>query len=113
MLQTIKNGSYRKINNNSSNILQFEKTIEILKQNNINVILLYVPTIDKLEYIQQAKFDETISIFEGYTDDQVEFVNLQETWSHNYSLFYDPIHLNPKGQEQITEELITYLKLNI
>ena len=112
LVKTIKNDSYRKINNNSTNVELFKETIALLKQNDIKIILLYVPTIDKLEHIQQENFDKTIIIFENQTDDQVVFVNFQEPWSHYYNLFYDPIHLNPKGQQQITEELITFLKLN-
>jgi len=112
LLKTIEKGTYRKINNNENNIKLFKETLELLKQKDIKVILLYVPTIDKLEKIQQEKFDKTIKIFRDQVSDKVEFVNLQEPWSNRYDLFYDPIHLNPKGQKQITAELIKYLKPN-
>ncbi|MFK7833716.1 MAG: hypothetical protein AB8B52_10600 [Winogradskyella sp.] len=112
LVKTIKNESYRKINSNSVNIKLFKETITLLKQNNINIILLYVPTIDKLQDIQLDDFNKTIEIFENQTDDKVTFVNFQEPWSNRYDLFYDPIHLNPEGQKQITKELITFLKLN-
>lgn len=112
LIKTIKNDSYRKINNNNANIKIFKETMALLKQNDIKIILLYVPTIDMLENVQQDNFDKTIKIFEAQTDDHLVFVNFQEPWSHNYNLFYDPIHLNPRGQKQITEELITFLKLN-
>lgn len=111
LIKTIKNNTYRKINNNKNNIETFKETITLLKENKIKIILLYVPTIDKLQFVQQDSFDETIKLFEEQTDDYVTFVNFQEPYSHNYDLFYDPIHLNPKGQKQITEELITFLKL--
>jgi len=112
LLKKIEKGTYRKINNNENNIKLFKETLELLKQKDIKVILLYVPTIDKLEKIQQEKFDKTIKIFRDQVSDKVEFVNLQEPWSNRHELFYDPIHLNPKGQKQITAELIKYIKPN-
>ena len=55
---------------------------------------------------------KSIKIFEEQVDSMVKFVNFQEPWSHSYELFYDPIHLNPLGQKQITAELISFLKQN-
>lgn len=112
LIKTIEKGKYRKINNNSDNVRVYEETLSLLKENDINVILLYVPTIDKLEKIQQEEFNNTIKIIEDQVGGLVEFVNFQEPWSHNYELFYDPIHLNPEGQKQITAELISFLKQN-
>ena len=111
LVETIKNKNFRKINNNQQNIKVFLETLDLLKQNNIKVILLYVPTIDKLESVQQQSFDETIEIFEELNDENITFLNLQNPWSSKYELFYDPIHLNPKGQKEITNELITFLNI--
>ena len=112
LMKTIENQTYRKINNNSDNIRVLEETLSLLRENNINVILLNLPTIDKLTTIQQEDFNNTFRIFKNLTNDQVEFVDFQEPWSHRYDLFFDPIHLNPKGQSLITEKLIEYLKFN-
>ena len=106
----IDNQTYRKINNNPDNIRVLEETLSLLRENNINVILLNLPTIDKLTTIQQEDFNNTFRIFKNLTNDQVEFVDFQEPWSHRYDLFFDPIHLNPKGQSLITEELLKFLK---
>ncbi|WP_400076790.1 hypothetical protein [Winogradskyella sp. R77965] len=110
--KTIEKGTFRKINNNFKNIEVFKETLKLLMENDINVILMYVPTIDKLETVQQVDFDLTIKIFEDLTNDTVKFLNLQEPWSKRYDLFYDPIHLNPEGQRQITKELVKFLKSN-
>lgn len=105
-------GKYRKIENAEHYIGVFEETLETLSRNNVNVILLCVPTIDSLNEVQELKYKETLSILKkkSHEFDNVEFLNLQEPWSHNYKLFYDPIHLNPEGQAVITDELIRYLK---
>ena len=108
----IDNQTYRKINNNPDNIRVLEETLSLLRENNINVILLNLPTIDKLTNIQQEDFNNTFRIFKNLTNDQVEFVDFQEPWSHRYDLFFDPIHLNPLGQSTITKELIEYLKIS-
>ena len=108
----IDNQTYRKINNNPDNIRVLEETLSLLRENNINVILLNLPTIDKLTTIQQEDFNNTFRIFKNLTNDQVEFVDFQEPWSHRYDLFFDPIHLNPNGQSTITEKLIEYLKIS-
>ena len=94
------------------NIRVLEETLSLLRENNINVILLNLPTIDKLTTIQKEDFNNTFRIFKNLTNDQVEFIDFQEPWSHRYDLFFDPIHLNPKGQSLITEKLIEYLKFN-
>ncbi len=107
----ISKGDYRKIINNEANIEVFRETISLLKANNIDVVLLFLPTIDMLEDIQKEKFEETIRIFKSQTSDHVIFLNFQEPWSHKYELFFDPIHLNPQGQNKITDKLISFLKL--
>lgn len=107
----IKNGDYRKIENTKSNILALRETLSLLEKNDIRVILLYVPTITFLTKVQEPAYNETITLFKNFSDEfgNVEFLNLQEPWSKDYDLFFDPIHLNPDGQKIITSQLITYL----
>ncbi len=108
----IANNQYRKIENSKYNIKIFKETLTLLKKKNIKVILLYVPTIDLLSNVLDLKYDMTINLIDkiALEYDNVEFLNLQEPWSHNHKIFYDPIHLNPKGQVTITKELNKYLK---
>ena len=108
----IQKGDYRKIVNNNANIEIFEETISLLKANDIDVILLFLPFVDMLQDIQEEEFETTIQIFKSQTKDDISFLNLQEPYSHDYKLFFDPIHLNPQGQEKITNELILFLKSN-
>ena len=102
--------SFRKIHNDQQNIETFYQTLSFLKSKGIKVLLLHIPTVDLLETYQKKEFNETMTIFENVVDDDVTFLNLQEPWSSKYELFYDPIHLNPKGQQEITGVLINYLK---
>lgn len=108
----VENEDYRKINNTASNIQNLRETLVLCSKKNIRVILLYVPTINVLTEIQKPSYDETIRIFEEFSQEfqNVEFVNFQKPWSKEYEIFYDPIHLNPSGQSIITEMLIEYLK---
>jgi len=75
------------------------------------VILLYVPTIDIVNQFEKYKFQETLEIFINFIKkyDNVDFVNFLEPFSHQHDLFFDPIHLNPKGQSVITDTLIKVL----
>ncbi len=110
----LRNDEYRKVENRQENIAIFKETIRLALKNDMEVVLLYVPTIDLLEKVQQESFDEAISIFEQIAKEKegVEFLNLQDSWSHEYELFYDPIHLNPKGQKTVTDSVAKYLHYN-
>ena len=110
--RTIAKGDFRKIENTDDNIKAFKETLELLSQQDIQVVLLYVPTLDLMSEAQEGKFQNTIELIEKISVqfDNVEFLNLQDPWSHNYRMFYDPIHLNPDGQARITEELIEFLR---
>lgn len=110
--KSIALGEYRVINNNKENIDILIETIELLKKKGINIILLYVPTIDIVNQVESEKFEETLQIFINLENEytNVEFVNFLEPFSHQYDLFFDPIHLNPKGQNKVTKELISHIK---
>jgi lysophospholipase L1-like esterase len=111
--KALAKGQYRKIDNSPEAIKTFKATLDVLTAEGIKVYLVYVPTIDKLETVQQTRFDETLEVFKSMVSKQVHFINLQEPWSHDYSLFYDPIHLNPKGQALISKALVARLKADL
>jgi len=106
-------GRYRKIDNSVENVAILKETLAELESHNIEIILLYIPTIDLLNGAEKNKFKESISIIENLSKEfkNVKFISLLEPWSHDHSLFFDQIHLNPKGQKVITEELIKKLNL--
>lgn len=108
----LDSGTYRRINNSEENIRIFEETLTLLRQNRVVVILVNLPVIDKLRFVQKEEYNRTMNILRNLTSDSVYFVDFQEPWSHRYDLFYDPIHLNPIGQSMVTNELIKYLSLH-
>lgn len=108
----IATGQFRRINNSNENIKILKQSIEELKSKNINVILLYVPTIDFYNQAEPKKFKETLEIIENFEQEfsNVRVLNYLEPFSHDYSLFFDHIHLNPKGQDLVTKQLLKDLK---
>lgn len=105
-------GEFRRINNSQGNINMLKQTIKELEEQNIQVIFLYVPTIDLFNRLEPEKFKETLDIINEFEKEfsNVQVLNYIEPFSHDHSLFFDPIHLNPKGQEMVTKELIKDLK---
>lgn len=105
-------GQFRKIHNSPENISILKASINELQTHGIKVILLYVPTIDLYNRAEPEKFKESMEIIKDLPNefDNVQFVNYLEPLSHDYSLFFDPIHMNPKGQKQVTQQLINDLR---
>jgi hypothetical protein len=107
----IANGSVRKINSKATNIATFQKTMQFLESKNITVVLLYIPYVDILEN-NDSKMQETKNIFKKYSSDHpaVRFIDLTYPASSEHSWYFDPNHLNPKGQKELTEIVISELK---
>lgn len=109
----IKSKEFRHIDNSPLNIDALRETIIELGKKNITVILLYVPTIDLFNQAEPELFQESIAIFEELdsSHEHVTFLDYNDFYSHNHDLFFDPIHMNPKGQLEVTKRLIKDLKL--
>lgn len=110
--KVIANGDFRKIDNSNENINILKQSIKELENRNIKVILLYIPTIDIYNQAEPEKFKRTLDIINSFTKEftNVSILNYLEPYSHDYSLFFDPIHMNPEGQKTITMQLIKDLK---
>lgn len=104
----IEEGNYRKINSTEENRSIFERSIKKLLDNNIKVVLLYVPTIALYNQAEQEKFTNEINYFQklGATMPGLYYFEYLTTYSQDYSIFFDPIHLNPKGQAMVTKQLV-------
>lgn len=109
--ESIRNKHFRRINTNKNKIDLLIETVEELRENHIEVFLVYIPTIDLLNETGIQEFNKTIQIFESldFNYDNVTFFNYLEPYSHDHNIFYDAIHLNPKGQKTITLQLISDL----
>ena len=108
----IDSGLIRKIEFNDKSIALFNETLKIIKKENAIVVLVYIPTIDIMNEAEQEKFNQAISLFEKIADADrsIYFLNYNEPYSHQHDLFFDPVHLNAKGQKALTQELIKNLK---
>jgi hypothetical protein len=89
----------------------FEKTIKTITDRGIRVILVNTPTLDLLKDADRISYQKTIEIFQLYADnsDLIEYWDFNPEYESDYSIFYDPIHLNPRGQQLITDEIINRL----
>ena len=114
LTKSISLGEYRKIENNKQNINILIETIKKLQKKGINIVLLYIPTIDIINQVEYQKFEETLAIFRSIdnNNNNVAFVNYLEPFSQQHELFFDPIHLNRKGQKKVTNELINLFNTN-
>jgi hypothetical protein len=110
----IESGDYRIIDSSERNREIFEKSIDALTNRGINVVLLYVPTVDLYNNKQSEKFDYELSYFKNLEqkNDFVTYFEYLENWESRYDLFFDPIHLNPEGQHLLTNEFLNDLEKN-
>lgn len=106
--EQIATNKQRKIDLNKELIQTFENTLQLLTQRNISVILVNTPIAMPLNEYEPDSYRHIISYFQEITKKNrlISYWDYNPVYSNNYSLFFDPIHLNPKGQEVITQELI-------
>ncbi|MCG2590797.1 hypothetical protein [Rhodohalobacter sulfatireducens] len=110
----IENGDYRQINSLETNRNIFEKSINELTSQGINVVLLYVPTTDLYNDLEPREFSNELDYFRKIEkeNDRVLYFEYLNGWESNYDLFFDPIHLNPEGQALLTEQFISDIEKN-
>ncbi len=101
----------REIEMDSTLIDIFEKTIRMLTDRGIRVILINTPVVDLLSFGSQDMGSPVIQYFSDFTatHPNVEYWDFNPEYASDYSIFYDPIHLNTKGQQCITEKLVDCL----
>lgn len=89
----------------------FNKTIKMITEKGIQVVLINTPVVNLLNDANKDSYKQIIQTFQEYADsnDLVEYLDFNPQYSTDYSIFFDPIHLNPKGQAIITDELIEFL----
>lgn len=106
-------GNERNITMNDSIISQFEQTIQLLTSHRIKVILVNTPTLDLLNNYEPEKYKRMMEWFTQFADNNtmVEYWDFNPKYAADHSIFSDRLHLNRKGQEVITEELINHLKV--
>ena len=108
----LSNGDERRIQMNPKLIKQFDETISMLTERGVKVILVNTPTLDLLNQFEPEKYSTIMNWFDEYASKRalVEFWDFNPTYESDYSIFSDRLHLNKKGQQLITEELINKIQ---
>lgn len=111
----LSEGNERNIDMNDTLISQFKETISLLTDRNIKVILVNTPTLDLVNQYEPDKYQNIMNWYKSYanSNDLIEFWDFNPKYESDYSIFSDRIHVNNKGQQIITEEIIKKLKLEI
>jgi len=86
------------------------KMITELNQKGVKVYLVNTPTLDEINRVDSAKFDSVMNYYRtlAQQNEMVDFLDFSH-YEHDYSIFFDPLHLNVKGQKIVTDSLIEVL----
>ena len=107
--QQITKGSFWKIQFNPDAQAVFEETLDFLEAQDIRLILLYLPNVDLLNNAESEKSTKAINYIKEVASrhSNVMFIDINSAFESHYELFADPLHLNPKGQQEVTTFLAT------
>lgn len=91
---------------------KFEEVLKLVSEKNIKLVLLVIPTIDILNRTEPEKYNKAISLLQEYSKKykNVYFLNYNDELAKRHDLFFDPVHLNQKGNKVVSERLIKDLK---
>lgn len=108
----LADGKERSIDFNEELIEDFEKTVKMFTDRGVGVILVNTPIVDLVNDYQPESYSRIIGWFKSFAAESpsVRYWDFNPRHESDYDLFYDPIHLNVKGQQVITGELIELLK---
>jgi len=106
-------GKHQKVMFYTEQLKIFKRTLSFLREQGIEVILAYIPTIDIYNADEPEKHKHAIDIFKSVAAKNVgiHYVDYNPGYSNRHELFHDHVHLNAKGQELITNELINDINL--
>lgn len=108
--ESIKADRQRKIKFEEELVGVFEETIDLLHDRGIKVILVNTPIAKPLNDYQPEEYRKIISYFESLAkNNMTEYWDFNPEYSDDYDIFFDPIHLNPKGQKIINKEIVSRL----
>lgn len=110
--QKLLNGDERNIEMQEDLIEEFKGTIKMFTDRNIKVILVNTPTLDLLNQYEPEKYEAIVKWFADFAtqNKNVEYWDFNPEYSSRHELFHDRLHLNAKGQQVITTEIINRLK---
>jgi len=102
----------RRIRVNPESLQYLKKSIDFLTNRGIKLVLAYIPVSDLLNDIDASGQAAVIDIFKtmAHANPNVIFIDYNQDLQHRHDLFYDLRHLNAKGNELVTDQLINDLK---
>ncbi len=108
----VATGKQRKIHFEQELIDIFEETLMQLTNKNIHVILINTPIAQPLNSYEPDMYQRFISYMQDKAKNNklIEYWDYNPTYSNQYNLFFDPIHLNPLGQQTITQQIVQNFK---
>ncbi len=100
----ITKGSFWKVQLKPDTQAVFEETLDFLKAQDIRLILLYLPNVDILNNAEPEKSAEALDYIKETVShySNVTFIDANSPFESRHELFIDPLHLNPKGQLEVT-----------
>ncbi len=109
----IERGTYLKTYLKPQRQKIFEETLDFLETQNIHIFLLYLPNVDLLNDADKDKNAEVINYIKSTITkySNVTFIDVNSPFESRHELFIDPLHLNPKGQQEITTFLADKISL--
>lgn len=120
MMDTIKLNNeiaadtYRKINFEQENITIFIEMLKFLAEQKVKVILLNTPIYKPLTAVQAEANQKALQIIVAQTTkyNNITFIDLSPEFTDHATYFFDPIHINSKGQKAVTKTFIRLLSLH-
>lgn len=93
----------------------FEDNMRMVTDRRIRVVLLQTPMLKRLIDPHMEEYLKLMAYFRNLEkiDTLIRFIDYRPDYQDEYSLFFDPIHLNVYGQKEITHRLIDNLYLTI
>lgn len=106
------NGDERHIEMEPELIAEFTETIKMLTDRGVKVVLVNTPTLNLLNEYEPEKYEMVVDWFTRFASDHenVEYWDFNPKYSSRHELFHDRLHLNAKGQQVITTEIIDKLQ---
>lgn len=98
----------KEIKPKKSQLISFDQTVNIIKENNIELILVYAPITKDLysSYTDNKYFDSLMKTYGNYYNFN-ELMNLEDSL-----YFYDSHHLNQKGVQLFNKKLLKVIENN-
>lgn len=102
-------GEFRRIRFEKENIAVFRNTLGFLGQSDRTVILLNTPVSGLLRKAVQRDYYKALSMIREMAEPypNIHVVDLSPRFEGDARLFFDPIHMNPDGQKQVTSAFST------